>query len=91
MIAKLPFTPSHPHTITPSQNLEAVLANHTVCNDDCLRLAILYALRNESQGRADMDRIDRLLSHRGISEADRKVHVYYIILCSYVNVILSCT
>ena len=42
-------------------------------SDDCLKLALLYAIRYEAHGRAEIDRLDRMLTSRGIDEMERKV------------------
>lgn len=56
-----------------SQNLETLMSNPTLRSDDCLKLALIYAIRHEAQGRADIDRLDRILVSRGIDETERKV------------------
>ena len=57
----------------PPQSIETLLSNTAVRLEDCVRLALLYTLRYEAQGRPVVDKVDRLLASRGIPEQDRRV------------------
>ena len=55
--------------------METLFSNPTLRPDDCMKLALLYAIRHEAQGRSEVDRLDRLLASRGLDEMERKVGV----------------
>ena len=61
--------------------MESLLSNPAVRSDDCLKLALLYAVRHEAQGRSEIDRLDRILASRGIDEGERKVGVVGLMSC----------
>ena len=64
----------HLFGLPSSQNLEALMVNQSVRPEDCLRLGLLFTLRYEAQSR-DIERIDRWLKSRGLSETDMRVSV----------------
>ena len=53
--------------------METLISNPTLRSDDCVKLALLYAIRYEAQGRSEIDKLDRLLTSRGVDEMERKV------------------
>ena len=56
------------------QNVEEMLGNPQISPEVCLRLALLFALRYESQAsRSDMEHVHRLLVTRGLDETELKV------------------
>lgn len=55
------------------RSIETLLSNTAVRLEDCVRLALLYTLRYEAQGRPVVDKVDRLLASRGIPEQDRRL------------------
>ena len=62
--------------------METLLSNPAIRSDDCVKLALLYAIRYEAQGRSEIDRLDRILTSRGIDEMERKVGMAGIVLKS---------
>lgn len=54
--------------------METLISNPTLRSDDCVKLALIYAIRYEAQGRAEIDKLDRLLTSRGVDEMERKVN-----------------
>ena len=66
---------THPHKHTHTQNVESLLSNPAVRPEDCLRLGLLFSLRYEVQARGDLEKIDRMLTSRGLPEPERKVRV----------------
>ena len=54
--------------------MESFIGNPEVRQVDCLRLAVLFALKYESQFKGgELDSLNRMLQRRGISEQRRKV------------------
>ena len=71
----------HVISFSLSQTIETLLSNPSLSLDDCIKLALIYAIRHEAQGRADIDRLDRLLTSRGVDEGERKVSVSLVKSC----------
>ena len=66
---------SSPFPLTHTQTIEGLLSNPAVRPEDCLRLGLLFSLRYEVQGRGDLEKIDRMLTSRGLYEPERKVRL----------------
>jgi vacuolar protein sorting-associated protein 45 len=54
------------------KTVEGVLSEPKVREEDSLRLGLLYALRHEGSQRGDLEKVERLLLSRGLSDTDRK-------------------
>ncbi len=53
--------------------MEGILGNPHIKYEDCLRLALLFALRYETGARAELEQVHRLLVSRGADETEVKV------------------